>query len=265
MIRFTQRQLAATMVLAASAWLMPSLAGEATPATPAKPYVMQKKVPAVVRKAVESPNRSDAMKARDADRKPGELLWLANVKAGSRVIELGSVGQYFTTIMSEIVGPKGMVYMYDMPDTEPDGGEASKAFAAAHPNTQYQSVDFNKIEFPKNIDVVISIRYFHEMLLRGTQTSVFHTKLFKALRPGGIYLVVDHTGKLGVDMRDTLPLHRIDPTIIRQYVGGDGFELVEDSRLLENLADDKSWSVYTEGKRDQTDQTVYVFRKPIVY
>ena len=67
-------------------------------------------------------------KARDANRKPAELLVLSGVKPGDRVIEFASVGQYFTDLLSDIVGSKGMVYMYDLPYTDARAGAATPRF-----------------------------------------------------------------------------------------------------------------------------------------
>jgi predicted methyltransferase len=266
MIRFTRRQLAATMVLAAAAGMTLSLAGEAPAPEAPRAYVIPKKgVSDAIRKAVESPNRPKADVARDADRKPAEVMALAGIKPGQKVLEFGSMGQYYTTMLSEVVGPKGMIYMYDPLDTEQYYGKASRDFVAKHPNTQYEAVDFNKIQLPRNIDVVFTVLYYHEILMRGIDMTPFHDKIFKALKPGGTYLIVDHAAEIGVDMKDSLKFHRLDPSVIRSTVQADGFELVIDSRMLENLDDDHKWIVGTPGKRDKTDQTVYMFRKPLIY
>ncbi|MEO6081441.1 MAG: hypothetical protein ABIQ86_16970 [Steroidobacteraceae bacterium] len=294
---FTSRQLAATMVLATSAWLTLSIAGEAptaapaaaptadpaaasanklimvaVPSAPPKDYVIPKKgVSDAIRKAVENPARRKEDIARDGYRKPAEVLALAGVKAGQKIIEFGSFGefdsfgQYYTTLLAEVVGPKGMVYMYDPPDLDAQLGGNSRAFAEAHPNTKYEAGSFDKIQFPRGIDIAFSNLYYHEILLRGTNMTVFHDKLFKALKPGGIYLIIDHAGVIGEDLKKTLQIHRIDPQELNSGVRAAGFTLVVESRILERTDDDHRWPVFTEGKRDQTDQTVYMFRKPVVY
>ena len=95
---------------------------------------------------MESPARTPEQKARDANRKPAEVLALSGVKPGDRVVEFASFGQYFTTLVSDIVGEKGMVYMYDLPYTEARAGAASRAFVAAHPNARYELVDYNDVD-----------------------------------------------------------------------------------------------------------------------
>jgi predicted methyltransferase len=276
MIRFS-RVLAVSVFVAATAALTASMAADQmiavnVPTSPPKEYVIPKKgVSDAIRKAVENPARRPEDRARDGYRRPAEVLALTGIRPGNKVAELGSFGeldkfgQYYTTILADVVGPKGMVYMYDTLDIDEQFGANSRIFAAANANTKYEAVNFEKIQFPRNLDMAVSVLFYHEMLMRGVDMTVFHDKLFKALRPGGYYLVVDHAGTIGEDIKKTIPLHRLDPSYIRQGVTAAGFEQPIESRLLERRDDDHKWPVSTEGKADQTDQTVYLFRKPVVY
>jgi len=264
MNRFAPRQLAASLVLAAAA-LTASVAGEA-PAVPPKPYTIPAKgVPAHIKDAVNSPNRSEKLKEQDGYNRPAEILALAGIRKNARVIEFGPYDLYYSEMLVEAVGPKGEVHMYEVPDIHEQVADRNKAFADKHPNVKYTGVDYNNIEFPRQVDVVFNNLYFHEMLLRGTQLEAFHSKLFKAMKPGAIYLLIDHTAILGTETNHTGTLHRVDPQVMRSNVQAAGFELVEDSRLLENLQDDKTWAAFEPGRRHTTDRTVYKFRKPIVY
>lgn len=225
-------------------------------------YVVPASTPAYIRSAVESPDRSAEQRARDVNRKPAELLTLSGVKPGDHVVEFASFGQYFTTLLAAIVGPKGMVYMYDLPYTEKRAGEASRAFVAAHSNTRYELVDYNKLELPKKVDVVFNVLYYHDLSLNDIDTASLNARVFKALKPGGIFFVVDHNAAAGSGRRDTKALHRIDPEVIKQEVTAAGFELVEESQLLAHPEDDHTKMVFTPGLRGLTDQTVFKFRKP---
>ena len=98
----------------------------AAASTPA--YVVPASTPAHVRRAVESPERTAEQRARDYHRKPAEILTLSGIEEGDRVIELAAFGQYFTTMLVEVVGPGGHVDMYDLPYTERMAGPASRAF-----------------------------------------------------------------------------------------------------------------------------------------
>jgi predicted methyltransferase len=216
-----------------------------------------------VRKAVQAPERPAEDTRRDGWRRPAEILALANVKPGSRVLELSPFDMYYSRMLSSVVGAKGTVHMYEFPQVAEQSGEIGKAFAAAHPNTKYEVKDFDEIEFPRNVDVVFSSLAYHLMLLTDVDMEAFHTKLFKAMKPGAIYLVIDHAATHGTGTDDTGRLRRIDPGVVRGFIQSQGFELVEDSRLLENHSDDHKWPVYD--KLDQTDQMIYKWRKPVVY
>jgi predicted methyltransferase len=87
-------------------------------------------------------------------------------------------------------------------------------------------------------------------------------KIFAALKPGGIYLVIDHNAENGSGWRDVSTLHRIDPAVIKSEVTAAGFELAADNALLANPADDRKQAIRAEGIRGKTDQAVLVFRKP---
>jgi predicted methyltransferase len=232
------------------------------PAAPATPYVVPANTPAAIKRAVENPARSAEHKARDFNRKPAEVLALSGVKPGDKVVEFASFGQYFTTLLADVVGPRGMVYMYDLPYTEARSGAPSRAFVAAHPNTKYELIDYNKIELPQNVDSVFNVLYYHDLPLNNIDTAVLNAKILKALKPGGIFFVIDHNAEAGSGMRDTKAIHRIDPAVIRKEVTAAGFELVQESKLLAHPADDHKLMPFAPGLRGMTDQTIFVFRKP---
>jgi predicted methyltransferase len=238
-------------------------AADAAPAAAAAAtYEIPKGTPDYIRKAVENPARSAEQRARDVNRKPAEVLALSGVKPGDKVVEFASFGQYFTSMLSDIVGAKGAVYMYDLPYTEKRAGEASRAFVAAHPNSKYELVDYNALKLPQGVDIVFNVLYYHDLPLNDIDTASLNKRILEALKPGGIFFVVDHNAAPGSGTRDTKTLHRIDPAIIRQEVTAAGFELVEESKLLAHAGDDHTQMVFSPGLRGLTDQTIFKFRKP---
>jgi predicted methyltransferase len=252
----------ALAIVAGVASLSSASAAEPAAAAPPKPYAIPANAPKYVRDAVQSKDRTEQMTARDADRKPAEVLALSGVKPGDRVVEFASFGQYFTTLLSSIVGEKGLVYMYDLPYTEQRSGAASRDFVAKHPNARYQIVDYNAIELPKNMDIVFNVLYYHDLSINKIDVAVLNKKVFDSLKPGGIFFVVDHNARPGSGRQDTDKLHRIDPDVVKQEIQAAGFELVEESKLLANPADDRTWGPFTQGKRGTTDQSIFKFRKP---
>jgi predicted methyltransferase len=225
-------------------------------------YTLPAHTPAYIKAAIDDPARPADQRARDAARKPAELLIMSGIKPGNTVVEFASFGQYFTSFLSDIVGPKGTVYMYDLPYTEKRSGDPSRAFVAAHPNAKYALVDYNTLELPKNVDAVFMVLYYHDLFINKIDTASLNKRIFEALKPGGIFLVVDHNATPGSGITDTPKLHRIDPAVIRKEVTAAGFKLDRVSKLLAHPADDHTQLVFSPSLRGLTDQTVFVFRKP---
>ncbi len=220
------------------------------------------KTPAFIQKAIDNPERSEKQRARDAARKPGETLALAGLKRGDKVIELASFGQYYTDILSPAVGPKGHIYMYDLPYTDPKFGDPSKAFVKAHPNTEFAEGKFDEIDYPKNVDLVAIVLYYHDLKPNHVDTAVLDKKLLDALKPGGRLLIVDHKAVMGTGWRDAGTIHRMGVDTIVHEVTDAGFKMKIDSDILANPTDDHSKMVFAPGERGHTDQAVFVFEKP---
>jgi predicted methyltransferase len=225
-------------------------------------YRVPAAAPTNIKRAVESTARPAEQRARDADRKAAETLMLLNLAEGGRVIELAAFGHYWTTMLVDAVGPSGHVYMIDMPWTDRFGGEAARAFDTAHANATYTQAHYNQMELPANVDAVLMVQFYHDLTRDDVDTADMNRKILAALKPGGVYLVIDHNAELGSGWRDASTLHRIDPATIKSEVTAAGFELVQDSPLLANPADDRKESMRAEGLRGRTDQAVLVFRKP---
>lgn len=219
-------------------------------------------IPGYIQSAVDSDARSEEMTVRDPARKPAEMLTLAGVKPGDKVVEFAGFGLYYTTMLSEIVGENGEIHMLDLPYTGARAGAASAAFVAEHPNTYYQLIDYNKIVFPTDVDVVMNVLYYHDLALNNTDTVVLNKKIFDALKPGGTYFIIDHNAEPGSGTRDVERLHRIDPEVIKQEITAAGFRLAEESSLLAQADDDHSKMVFSPGTRGATDRAVLKFVKP---
>ncbi len=220
------------------------------------------KVPASIQKAVDSPERAQKQKDRDVGRKPGETLALAGLKPGQRVVELASFGQYYTDIMAPVVGPKGHIWMYDLPYTDKNFGNASREFVAKHPNTEFAEAKFDEMDWPQNLDLITIVLYYHDLKPNKVDTAVLDRKMFRALKPGGRLLIVDHKADAGSAWRDAGTIHRMGVETIAQELTAAGFRLKIDSDLLANPEDDHHKMVFAPGERGHTDQALFVFEKP---
>ena len=230
-------------------------------------YMAPEGTPENIRSAIESDARTDEQRARDANRKPAEILALAGVEDGSHVIELASFGHYYTTLLVEAVGRDGHVDMVDMPWTDRFGGEGARAFDAAHENATYTQAHYNEVDLPGNVDAVTIVLFYHDLTREAADQSAdavdMNARIFAALKPGGTYLVIDHNAEDGSGWRDATTLHRIDAQTIIDEVTGAGFDLAVNSDLLANPADDRTLGMRDPAIRGHTDRAVLVFRKPM--
>lgn len=208
------------------------------------------------------PIRPEADRARDADRKPAELVAFAKVKPGDKVAELAPGGGYFTRILSGVVGPNGRIYAIAGKPSD-----ALRAIAAARPNVVVTAATPGTIPAPEPVDIVWTTLNYHDFKnVRleggGDGASAINAAAFRALKPGGIYLIVDHEAGVGVGASVTSTLHRIEGALVRREVEEAGFKLEAQSPLLRHPADDHSAKVQETGIRGKTDQFVLRFRKP---
>jgi predicted methyltransferase len=229
-------------------------------------------IPDNIAAAVADSNRPDADKARDGNRKPAETLAFTGVKTGAQIAELLPGGGYFTRIFSKAVGSSGHVYavvpapLPDAPADVPDFAARVKAIAA-DPNYANVSVvvePFSQLGVPVPVDLVWTSQNYHDLHnFPGLDVGIFNKMVFNDLKPGGIYLVLDHRAEAGSGGRDTKTLHRIDPETVKNEVLAAGFVFVGSSDLLRQPGDSHSLKVFDPTVRGKTDQFILKFRKPL--
>jgi predicted methyltransferase len=225
-------------------------------------------VPANITAALADPARPEADVKRDAARRPGEMLAFAGVKPGVMVADFMMGGGYFTDILSPAVGPTGKVYAYQSAEFiafRAAYGEEQKKAVAGRANVVPLTAPLSAVGLPDGLDLVLTVQNYHDMHLKpfpaGTAASV-NAQVFKALKPGGVYLVVDHAAAPGSPLTVADTLHRIDPAIVKQEVQAAGFKFEGESDVLKDPADDHTASVFSPAIRGKTDQFIYKFRKP---
>jgi len=230
-------------------------------------YSVPAGTPANIARAVDSAARSDEQRARDAGRKPAEIMTLAGITEGDYVLEFAAFGHYYTTMLVEAVGPQGHVQMVDMPWTDRFGGEGARALAAAHDNASYTQVHYNEANLPGNVDAAMMVLFYHDLTREAAEQSAdpadMNARIFAALKPGAKFLVVDHRAEDGSGWRDATTLHRIDAQAIIDEVTAAGFRLADDSDVLANSADDRTANMRDPSIRGRTDRAVLVFEKPM--
>jgi predicted methyltransferase len=221
--------------------------------------------------AIADPARPAADTERDVDRKPAETLEFAGVAPGLKIAELLPGGGYFTRIMSKAVGAGGHVYALvpapspDDPPNTPDFAARVKALSADphYSNLSVVSEPFAQLKTPEPVDLVWTSQNYHDLHnLPGLDVGVFNQMVYEALKPGGIYLILDHATAPGAGVSETSTLHRIDPEIVKREVQAAGFVFVGESKILRQANDPHTAKVFDPSIRGHTDQFILKFKKP---
>ncbi len=227
--------------------------------------------PPYITAALSDSLRPPAQVSMDEVRKPAEAIAFSGLKPGDQVADFMPGNAYFTRIFSSVVGPKGHVYAFlpteQLAHCSPD--EVAGTNAIEH-DPNYSNVTVlrapaEQFSLPVSLDVVWLSQGYHDLhdkFMRPTDVARFNTAVFRALRSGGIYLVIDHAAAAGSGLRDTDTLHRIDPQSILSEVTAAGFVLEARSDMLRNAADTHRLAVFDPAIRHRTDQVVFKFRKP---
>jgi len=224
-------------------------------------------IPASIKAAVADSKRPEADTKRDGDRKPAQMLVFAGIKPGMKVMDLIAGGGYFTRLFAQAVGPSGWVYAFQ--PTELDGFLKGKpapiiAVAADYANVSVIKQPINDLSAPEALDVVWTSQNYHDLkddFFKPADTALINKAVFKALKPGGIYIVLDHSAPKGSGTADTQTLHRIDEAVVKKEVLAAGFQFVGESNLLRNPADKRDAIVFDKSIRGHTDQFILKFRK----
>jgi predicted methyltransferase len=205
--------------------------------------------PQAVAAAVADSARPAADTARDANRKPAQTLAFADIKPGAQVAELMPGGGYYTRLLSVLVGSGGHVYSL-APPPNPKGKDYSAPTRA--------------LGLPQPVDVVWTSDNYHDMVNAVGEAGMqdFDQRVFEALKPGGMFIVLDHAAAAGHGANDTKTMHRIDPETVKAQVTAAGFKLAASSNALRNPDDPHSAPVFDASVRGRTDQFIFKFVKP---
>jgi predicted methyltransferase len=218
--------------------------------------------------AVADKGRPEADRARDADRKPVDMLEFAKITPGQTVVDYIPGKGYFTRLFSVEVGQKGLVYAvtpqllldklkgHPLPppvSAEPERGNVHEVVATA-----------DSLNVPGKVDLFWTSQNYHDVHnWTGTEgIARLNKRVFDVLKPGGLYIVLDHAGAPGLDEAGMAKLHRIDEALVKKEVIAAGFVLDGESSALRNPEDKHDTPVFDAAIRGKTDQFVLRFKKP---
>ncbi len=222
---------------------------------------------------VASPDRSAADRGNDLRRKPDQILAFIGVHPGMVALDLSAGGGYTTELLARAVGPGGHVYGQSAPrgpestprpGVAPEGNTAppAKSGADATPRTARPSSPQALAERAKNsrltnisalvrpfedpiplevstqgLDLVTIMFNYHDLGHLGVDRARMNKAVFAALKPGGIYVIADHSGRAGTGISESGTLHRIEESFLRHEVEAAGFRLVGSADFLRNPFD----------------------------
>jgi predicted methyltransferase len=110
------------------------------------------------------------------------------------------------------------------------------------------------------IDLVTLMFNYHDLGHMGVDRAAMNRTLFKALKPGGVYVVGDHAGRPGTGISEAGTLHRIEEAFLRAEVEAAGFRFVASGSFLRNPNDPRDRN--TPNPPQPKDEFVLKFVKP---
>ncbi|MER8920619.1 class I SAM-dependent methyltransferase [Mesorhizobium sp. M0802] len=205
--------------------------------------------------------------------KVSELSRFARIEAGSTVIDVYPGDGDWTRLFSDIVGSEGRVYSFVPAEVahfknDPVGLMRTLAKEPGRENVEATSADLVAMpEITQPADVMWLHLFYHDLHTaliqkKGATAADFNRAVYKQLKPGGSYVIVDHAAATGSGTSDTRSLHRIDPAFVREEVEAAGFVLDAESTVLANKDDPHSIKVFDPAIKGETDRFAFRFVKP---
>jgi len=233
---------------------------------PAPVYVPDAKLSRHLLDAVASNTRRDEDRARDAYRRPAEVLAFFQVEPGMKIADLMGSAGYYSAILGRAVGPQGKVYLQNnkrVRNLFGNRGFEGRQAKGDLPNVARWDRELEDLGFETGeLDVALLILFYHDTYWMGVDRAKMNAEVFRSLRPGGVYGIIDHFAKDGSRERYVESLHRGDAEQIKAEILAAGFILEAESDLLRHPEDDRTKNVFRRGMRGRTDRFVYRFRKP---
>jgi predicted methyltransferase len=197
--------------------------------------------------------------------KAPEVVTFIGLKKGDKIAEI--VAGRLTPTLADAVGPTGKVYAVETAEiakAHPESLARMKALATRLPNVIVSEQPVGS-PLPSGLDAVFIRQNYHDLydkLMGPADVPAFNKAVFAALKPGGVYVVLDHAAAAGSGISATETLHRIDPARVKSDVLAAGFKLDAQSTIFANKADDHTKSVFDPSIRFNTDQFMFRFKKP---
>jgi predicted methyltransferase len=213
--------------------------------------------------AIGDARRPEADRARDELRHPADILAFTQVRPGMRVADVGPGGGYYSRLFAVAVGDAGSVFAADWPGRG-DRPRPMVAISAEYPNITHSTAGYANWDAGRPLDVIFISQIYHDFYLPffAVDVPTLNQRMFDALKPGGVLVLIDHSAAEGSPIAVTETLHRIDQAQVVRDLTAVGFVLEAESQVLRNPADNRTLRVFEGDIRGHTDQFALRFRKP---
>jgi predicted methyltransferase len=222
-----------------------------------------------IRAIVAAKDRTDEDRKLDAGRRPAELLAFLGVVPGQRILEIGAYQGYTAELLGRAVAPTGKVYAQDPASFNKF---TSKVWETRKGNPAMKNIVHVERPFDapvppdvKDLDAVVCGLFYHDMVWLKVDRAKMNGSIYKALKPGGVYLIYDHSAREGAGVGDAKSLHRIEEKVLRSEVESAGFKLAATASFLRRPDDKRDWDASDEAPpelRGTSDRFVLKFVKP---
>lgn len=219
--------------------------------------------------AMEADIRTPAEVDRDRNRKPVETLEFFGLRDDMKVVELLPGGGWYTKLLAPVMAENGEFYV------ALGSGRVKERVLnqAGFDHVQVVAEDANifrpegsrtyAIEMSglgvEDADIVFTFRNYHNFGEDGRMA--MNSAVYEALKPGGIYAVVDHSRRHMEGDSDE-NRRRLDPVLAIKEIQSAGFELVDFSTLHFRPDDELRFEVGRKTVTGNTDRWTLKFKKP---
>ncbi len=213
--------------------------------------------------------RTEADVERDRNRKPVETLGFLGLKDDMRVLELLPGGGWYTKLLAPILRENGELYVaigtsrvrQDLLSTAGfDHVAVLDIGVSMERNGPFRTNDIGAFEFGvSDVDLALTFRNMHNFTPEGRRS--INAAVFKSLKSGGHFGVVDHT-KRHMEPMTGENRRRADPVQIIHEVLAAGFEFVDFAELHYKPDDELRFEVGRKTVTGNTDRFTLLFRKP---
>jgi len=215
--------------------------------------------PEQITQLLAAPDRGAADRTNDQRRKPAEILAFIGVRPGMTALDVAAGGGYTTELIARAVGPSGKVYG----QSPRDAGRVA-ARAKNVPNIVGVVRPFEDPVPPDvpaaTLDLVPLMFNYHDFGHLKVDRAKLNRAVFAALKPGGLYVIADHSGRPGTGISESGTLHRVEESFVRAEVEAAGFRLADTGNFLRNPADPRDQE--TPNPPMPKDEFVLKFLKP---